>query len=202
MLASPVLSSSWMASPSGAADTTAPYAWSWNTATTANGQYTLTARARDAAGNGSVSTPLVVTVSNVGGAARTLGQTAIGGTLSSDAANHINAWRSRDAKRRLAPPRACRCTSPVPWEVPRTINFRSPSTAIRVALLVHSLRRALRKLSCRTHGNTAPLSGILQPNTAYWLAYNTNGPSASTNNIRLAPGTANQMRWRVWASGT
>ena len=35
----------------GAEDTTAPYSVSWNTATVSNGSHTLTARARDAAGN-------------------------------------------------------------------------------------------------------------------------------------------------------
>ncbi|MEI9808764.1 MAG: Ig-like domain-containing protein [Bacteroidota bacterium] len=44
---------------------TAPYATSWNTASVANGTYTLTARARDAAGNTTTSTGVVVTVNNV-----------------------------------------------------------------------------------------------------------------------------------------
>ena len=39
----------------GAEDIAAPYSVSWNTLTTANGIYTLTARARDAAGNTATS---------------------------------------------------------------------------------------------------------------------------------------------------
>ena len=39
----------------GAEDTTAPYAVSWNTTPTANGSHTLTAVARDAAGNTTTS---------------------------------------------------------------------------------------------------------------------------------------------------
>ena len=48
----------------GAEDTTAPYSVSWNTTTASNGSHTLTARARDAAGNATTSAPVTVTVSN------------------------------------------------------------------------------------------------------------------------------------------
>ena len=48
----------------GAEDLAAPYAISWNTATVANGSHTLTARARDAAGNTTTSAGVTVTVSN------------------------------------------------------------------------------------------------------------------------------------------
>lgn len=48
----------------GAEDVIAPYSYSWNTVSTANGNYTLTARARDAAGNTSVSSAITVTVFN------------------------------------------------------------------------------------------------------------------------------------------
>src|SRR5207302_297646 len=48
----------------GAEDTTAPYSVAWDTTTVANGSHTLTARARDAAGNVATSTAVTVTVSN------------------------------------------------------------------------------------------------------------------------------------------
>jgi putative lipoic acid-binding regulatory protein len=48
----------------GAEDTTSPYSVSWNTATIANGNHTLTAVARDAAGNTATSASQSVTVSN------------------------------------------------------------------------------------------------------------------------------------------
>jgi hypothetical protein len=48
----------------GAEDTTAPYSVSWNTTTVANGSYSLTAIARDAAGNTTTSAVVTVTVSN------------------------------------------------------------------------------------------------------------------------------------------
>ena len=48
----------------GAEDTSAPYSVSWNTAGVANGTHTLTATARDAAGNFTTSAARTVTVNN------------------------------------------------------------------------------------------------------------------------------------------
>lgn len=48
----------------GSEDISAPYSIPWNTTAVANGDYTLTARARDAAGNTTTSAPVVVTVNN------------------------------------------------------------------------------------------------------------------------------------------
>ena len=50
----------------GAEDTTAPYSTAWNTTTASAGSHTLTAVARDAAGNSTTSASVVVTVSNTG----------------------------------------------------------------------------------------------------------------------------------------
>jgi Domain of unknown function (DUF4082)/Bacterial Ig-like domain/Bacterial Ig domain len=49
----------------GAEDTTSPYSTTWNTTTSVNGSHTLTAVARDAAGNTATATSVTVTVSNV-----------------------------------------------------------------------------------------------------------------------------------------
>src|SRR5439155_13114028 len=48
-------------------DTTAPYTISWNTTPASNGSHTLTAVARDAAGNTATSAGVTVTVSNGSG---------------------------------------------------------------------------------------------------------------------------------------
>ena len=48
----------------GAEDTTTPYSVSWDTTTASGGTHTLTAVARDAAGNQTTSAPVTVTVSN------------------------------------------------------------------------------------------------------------------------------------------
>ena len=45
-------------------DTTAPYSWSWNTTTAANGSHALSTKAYDAAGNVGTSATVSVTVSN------------------------------------------------------------------------------------------------------------------------------------------
>jgi hypothetical protein len=50
--------------PLGAEDTTAPYSASWATASATNGAHTLSARARDAAGNTTTSLEVAVTVDN------------------------------------------------------------------------------------------------------------------------------------------
>jgi glucose/arabinose dehydrogenase/PKD repeat protein len=50
--------------PLAAEDTTSPYSVSWNTTTATNGTHTLTAVARDAAGNATTSAPVTVTVAN------------------------------------------------------------------------------------------------------------------------------------------
>jgi Sulfatase/Bacterial Ig domain/Domain of unknown function (DUF4976) len=49
----------------GTADTTSPYAISWDTKTTANGSHNLTAVARDSAGNSTTSSVVTVNVNNV-----------------------------------------------------------------------------------------------------------------------------------------
>jgi hypothetical protein len=49
----------------GAEDTTSPYSVNWDTATTTNGSHSLTAVARDVAGNQGTSTQVNVTVSNI-----------------------------------------------------------------------------------------------------------------------------------------
>src|SRR5690606_22601604 len=51
----------------GSEDLSAPYTFSWNTNTEANGPYTISARARDAAGNTTVSDGINVNVSNTTG---------------------------------------------------------------------------------------------------------------------------------------
>ncbi len=49
----------------GAEDTTSPYSVIWNTTSSANGSYTLTAVARDVAGNQTTASPVTVQVNNV-----------------------------------------------------------------------------------------------------------------------------------------
>ena len=67
----------------GADDATAPYSVSWDTTTASNGSHTLTAVARDAAGNTATSAAVTVTVSNTSSTTR-LEETASAVTFSAD----------------------------------------------------------------------------------------------------------------------
>ncbi len=60
----------------GVEDTTAPYATSWNTSAATNAAHSLTAVARDAAGNTTTSAPVSVTVNNADTQAPTVAVTA------------------------------------------------------------------------------------------------------------------------------
>jgi Domain of unknown function (DUF1929)/Bacterial Ig domain len=54
-------------SPIGAEDSSSPFEFAWNSASVANGQHTLAARARDGAGNTATSAAVTVTVANGSG---------------------------------------------------------------------------------------------------------------------------------------
>jgi hypothetical protein len=56
----------------GAEDTTSPYGVSWSTTTAVNGTHTLTAVARDAAGNTATSTAATITVNNAASSSSTI----------------------------------------------------------------------------------------------------------------------------------
>ncbi|HET9721925.1 MAG TPA: Ig-like domain-containing protein [Candidatus Saccharimonadales bacterium] len=60
----------------GAEDTTAPYAITWDSTTATDASHTLTAVARDAAGNTTTSTAVTVTVNNADSTPPTVGMTA------------------------------------------------------------------------------------------------------------------------------
>ena len=66
----------------GSPDTAAPYTAAWNTSLATNGIYTLTAVARDAAGNERVSTGVAVTVSNAS-------PLVVGSTVQFTSADHL-----------------------------------------------------------------------------------------------------------------
>ena len=71
----------------GAEDTSSPYSITWNTATAGNGSHTVTAIARDAAGNVTTSASRTVTVSNaapVAGLVAAYGFNENGGTTAAD----------------------------------------------------------------------------------------------------------------------
>jgi hypothetical protein len=78
----------------GTEDTTPPYSVPWNTVAAASGSHTLTAVARDAAGNSATSLPVAVTVDNVPPSVRLTapaGGASVSGvvTLSADASDNV-----------------------------------------------------------------------------------------------------------------
>src|SRR5437588_277879 len=75
----------------GAEVTSAPYQISWNTTTVANGSHSLTAKARDAAGNSTTSTAVTVTVNNSDTVAPTVSVTAPANGATVSATVTINA---------------------------------------------------------------------------------------------------------------
>lgn len=74
-----------------------PYSVSWNTTTATAGSHTLTAVARDAAGNSATSTPVTVTVDNSAPPPPTtvlLGDQALEANVDSNAAGQAEAFRT------------------------------------------------------------------------------------------------------------
>jgi hypothetical protein len=78
----------------GAEDTTAPYAVTWDTTAAANGAHTLTATARDAAGNTATSAPVSVTVSNGSASGRTFYVSPTAGNDANDGLSPSTPWRT------------------------------------------------------------------------------------------------------------
>ena len=76
----------------GAEDTSTPFSVSWNTSSAANGSHTLTARARDGAGNQTTSAAVTVTVSNTAtpGLVASLGFNEGSGTTTFDSSGANN----------------------------------------------------------------------------------------------------------------
>src|SRR5205823_12374297 len=76
----------------GAEDTAAPYSVAWDTTAATNSTHTLTARARDAAGNQTTSSVVTVTVSNTApaGLVAAYGLNEGTGTTTADASGNSN----------------------------------------------------------------------------------------------------------------
>jgi hypothetical protein len=76
----------------GTAQTAAPYSFSWNTASVSSGNHTLTAIARDAAGNSAISAGVSVNVNNVGSVQYQIDGGNLGSALS--AQPYTYAWNT------------------------------------------------------------------------------------------------------------
>jgi hypothetical protein len=78
----------------GAEDTTSPYSVTWNSTSVSDGNHTVTAVARDAAGNTTTSSSVSVTVNNASPGSITMGQTTI---LASDDSGNGNLLLAQSA---------------------------------------------------------------------------------------------------------
>jgi hypothetical protein len=183
------------------ADTTEPFSISWNTALVGNGGHVLSAVARDAAGNSTVSANIQVTTQNGTGGTGVLGYDTIAATVDSYAANYMHAWQF------VMPNQSGSATSMSVYIAAPLSS--APNNQFQLAIytdqngLPGSLVAASSSLTILPDSwNTAVLSATLQPNAVYWLAYNTNATSSAANNVRIDPGSTGQMQWRPQTFGT
>lgn len=184
----------------GAADAAAPFSATWNTIALADGQHTVRAIARDAANNVTASSDVAVTVSNSTGGSRILGYPAIGGIIDSGQTNSINTWR-------YVTPSAGGVASSLSAYISAPVNA-APNNLFQAAVYSDAggvpgtlIASTAPAAILADRWNTVPLSANLQPNTAYWLAYNTNGVGNASNTVRLDPGAPGQMAWRTQTFG-
>ncbi|MEU1421940.1 Ig-like domain-containing protein [Kitasatospora sp. NPDC005751] len=116
----------------------------------------------------------------------TLGSTAVGPSTDSGDSNHLNASRYVTG----AAGGTVSSVSVYVGAVDAAPNNRFQAALYRDnggspgALLAGSATATLTADSW----NTVPLTADLTANTAYWLAYNSNGGSAAVNNLRYSPG--------------
>jgi hypothetical protein len=80
----------------GGEDQSAPYAFAWNSTQLSNGNHTLTATARDAAGNSRTSSAITVAVNNTTSAPPTVSLSANPGSVSSGSSSTLT-WSSTNA---------------------------------------------------------------------------------------------------------
>jgi hypothetical protein len=186
----------------GAADTEAPFSMSWNSALALDGSHSLTAIARDAAGNVATSTSVAVTVVNSGGGGdKYLGHTVVGSIVDSGDAHHINASRFvMPAENGIARSLSVYVAAPVN-AAPNNqfqVAIYADQGGVPGALITSSASQTI------TPGawNTVPVSANLTANTAYWLAYNTNATSGNANNLTYDLGASGQWGYRVQTYGT
>jgi hypothetical protein len=144
------------------------------------------------------------TVTPTGGGSGILGQSAVGSQLDMNDANFINGSRFTMGSA------TGNVTS---MSVYVGAVGASPNNQFQLAIygdqggLPNTLlaQSALGTLSSNSW-NTLPVSATLQANTSFWLVYNTNGASATVNNMALDPGlgtdafSTNSVAFGTWPS--
>jgi hypothetical protein len=185
----------------GIADTTPPYATSWDTTLTAPGEHVLAAVARDGAGNVTTSTGVSVRISDTSDGMKSLGYPTVAATTDSHAADHISAWRFQMSNESGTATSLSIYVSGPLSPFPNN-QFQAAIYADQDGLPSNLLASTSSRTLVPNAWNTVPLAATLQPNTSYWLAYNTNAASSAANNVRIDPGSPGQMRWRAQTFGS
>ncbi|MGZ3805957.1 MAG: DUF4082 domain-containing protein [Pseudobdellovibrionaceae bacterium] len=140
-----------------------------------------------------VSTPVT-------GAAK-LGYSTVGTSVDSNDSNNVNASRfvmgSQDGAASSMSVYVGSVVSAAPNNLFQVAIY-ADANGMPGSLVASSTTKALVANSW----NTVSISAPLKANTAYWLAYNSNGTSSSANNLRYSAGSANQTRWMPRSFGS
>src|SRR4029453_16607565 len=119
-----------------------------------------------------------------------IGNTAIGTVLDDGDSNYINASKTTIGGTSLTIASMSVYVGPV-GNAPNNQYQVAVYTDIGGAPGALAARSATGTLIANAW-NTLPIVAALQPNTTYWLAYNTNGLNGSVNNMRYNVGAAGQ----------
>lgn len=162
----------------GAEDTSSPYSTSWNTTSLSNGTYTLTATARDAAGNTTTSAPVTVTVSNAAAApaAPTVSLTANPASIASGQSSSLT-WSSTNATS---------CTASGGWTGTKTNSGTqsvSPTSTTNYTL------------SCTGTGGTAQQTAIVTVSSSSPPPPTTPTVSLAANPATITLGQPSTLTW-------
>jgi fibronectin type 3 domain-containing protein len=182
---------------------TTPYTLSWDSSAAANGSHTLTAVARDAAGNSTTSAGVAVTVNNVGGALL-LGSNTVQATPDSNASGSAEAFKYTAA------------ASGAAGTLKFYVDGGSTAASLKVGVYSDNANKPGSLLTSGTVGspaagawNTATLSpsATLTSGTAYWIGFLGTGgtlnyrDAASGSCSQSASGSGLSALPATWSSG-
>jgi len=179
----------------GAEDTTSPYAISWDTTTVANGPHTLTAVARDAAGNTATSAAVSVNVNNPDITSPTVSLTAPATGASLQSSVTVSALASDNVgvvgvRFRLdgANMGAEDTTSPyaISWDTTTVGNGPHTLTAVARDAAGNTATSAAVSVTVNNPDTTPPSVSITAPAAGATLVFTVNLTAAAADNVGVA----------------
>ena len=200
----------------GAEDTSAPYSVPWNTASYSNASHSITATARDAAGNTKISTAVAVTVNNGGGGGGTCSGTNCGAcTTQTSCPTTACTWTGSACVASNNPPPEPRCTNFTGYASNcdssgtqiLALNHLSGSPSVQVSVSLQSspvnviYKTGYYWSPTRNQWMSFALTGTAYSGSTAWF---TNSASANLNIPRsdLATGANYILTWDYIRSGT